>query len=605
MSTGTSIGFTVSVSNPSGATVGTATGVTINDPLPGGPGINWSISPAYTGQGSCAITGAVGSQVLACALGSLAPGGAVSVHISSATTSASAGTYVNTATSSATNAGTLTSTATIVVEAPALTIKKTADATPVMPGTNMGFTIVLSNASTAGTGTATGVVINDPLPAGSGVTWSISPVYTGQGTCAISGAVGSQVLTCTIGTMAPGASVTVHITSPTIVASKGTYTNTATVTATNAPPGSSTAVIVVSPTISTVLTEKASAKKVASGASVTFTYTDTNTGSTPISNVTVSGSLCGAATLVKSSDGNKTILDPGATWTYTCTTTVTNTGSKTIKVTDVASANGTNTITLAPAPKETAQVKLKVTPAAGCGLSVTVSPNPLVETGSSQVDAVVQVEACASFAGDTVNIVSQQLGLACSTLTFGSLQPGAVAGLNSIQVTLDNDGNVTVGLTGTDCTPGSNLIEADLVRAPYLTATTTLVATPPSVTKPGVFGFPPNEVETGDTPASGTSDVYSVFYVETDPVYAETTVQITSPELFSRCLGGVTWTTNQGTFHGATATATLDNDGNAVFAFTGASCASGPSTVTADVVAGAHTTYSTTYTVLPPQVTPS
>jgi hypothetical protein len=354
-----------------------------------------------------------------------------------------------------------------------------------------------------------------------------------------------------------------------------------------------------------MLTEKASAKKASSGASVTFTYTEMNTGAIPISNVTVTGSYCGTATFVKSSDGNTTILEPGATWTYTCTITAANTGTKTLKVTDVATATGTNTVTLAPAPPETAKAKLKITPAASCGLSVMVSPNPLVETGSSEVHAVVQVEACASFAGDTVNIVSQQLGLSCLTLAFGSLQPGAVAGLNSIQVTLDNDGNVTVSVTGTNCTPGSNLIEADLVHAPYLTATTTLVATPPAVTTPGVFGFPPNEVETGDTTASGFSDVYSVFYVETDPVYAETTVQITSPELLSRCLGGVTWTTNQGTFHGATATATLDNDGNVVFSFTGASCASGTSTVIADVVGGTHSTYTTTYTILPPQITPS
>ena len=248
---------------------------------------------------------------------------------------------------------------------------------------------------------------------------------------------------------------------------------------------------------------------------------------------------------------------------------------------------------------------MKITPAKGCGLSVTVSPNPLVETGTSDVNAVVQVEACASFAGDTVNIVSQQLGLSCSALAFGSLQPGFTAGLNSIQVILDDDGNVTVSLTGSNCAPGSNLIEADLVKAPYLTATTTLVVMPPELTPTGVSGFPANEVETGDTTASGFSDVYAVFYVETDPVYAETTVQITSPELLSRCLGGVTWTSNQGTTHGASATATVDNDGNAVFAFTGSSCAAGTSTVTGDLLSGAHTTYTTAYTILPPQVTPS
>ena len=62
-----------------------------------------------------------------------------------------------------------------------------------------------------------------------------------------------------------------------------------------------------------------------------------------------------------------------------------------------------------------------------------------------------------------------------------------------------------------------------------------------------------------------------MFYVETDPTYAEATVDITSTQLLSSCLGGVTWTSNLGPSTGATAAATIDNDGNAVFAFTGSS----------------------------------
>jgi hypothetical protein len=240
-----------------------------------------------------------------------------------------------------------------------------------------------------------------------------------------------------------------------------------------------------------------------------------------------------------------------------------------------------------------------------CGISVTVSPNPLVETGQSQISAVVQVEACPGFAGDLVSISSSQLVDSCSSVAFGSLQPGPAPPFSSIEVTLDDDGNATVSLTGLNCAPGSSLIEADLTTAPYLTATTILDALPPTPTTVGVVGYPPNEVETGDTPASGNSDVYAVFYVETSPVYAEDTVDIDSAQLASRCLGGVTWTSNQGTFTGAMASATVDDDGNAVIAFAGAECASGPSTVTADVVGGTHATYSTTYTIEPPQVTPS
>ena len=51
------------------------------------------------------------------------------------------------------------------------------------------------------------------------------------------------------------------------------------------------------------------------------------------------------------------------------------------------------------------------------------------------------------------------------------------------------------------------------------------------------------------------------------------------------------------------AQALLDDDGNAVFGFFGKSCAAGTSEVIADVEAGTHPTYVTTYTVDPPAVT--
>jgi hypothetical protein len=77
--------------------------VTLNDPLPSGSGVSWSISPAYSGPGTCSISVAV-PRTLSCAFGNLNPGQSVSVHVTSATTAASAGTYANTATASATNA---------------------------------------------------------------------------------------------------------------------------------------------------------------------------------------------------------------------------------------------------------------------------------------------------------------------------------------------------------------------------------------------------------------------------------------------------------------------------------------------------------------------
>jgi len=249
-------------------------------------------------------------------------------------------------------------------------------------------------------------------------------------------------------------------------------------------------------------------------------------------------------------------------------------------------------------------------------ITVQIDPNPLVETGSSNVIAVVQVETSPSFAGDPVDISSSQLAAAC--------QGGVSLNLFPAAATLDNDGNATVYLYGTDCAPGPSVVEASLAVAPYYTALTTLNALPPVVTTPGVTVYPQTsgtvtggEVETGDTGSFlGGSYVYAVFYFETDPVYAGQTVEISSPELQDRC--GTEWdfvATPFSSFnksYGAgstiyssntTVAATLDDDGNAVFVFQGASCAAGSSEVIADVEAGTHPTYVTTFNVLPPQPT--
>jgi len=253
-------------------------------------------------------------------------------------------------------------------------------------------------------------------------------------------------------------------------------------------------------------------------------------------------------------------------------------------------------------------------------ITVQIDPNPLVETYQSDIVSVVQVETSASFAGDAVTVSSSQLSASCpGGTTFFSIALGATSGADSGTVILDDDGNATLFMAGEDCAPGSDVVEADLDVAPYYTALGTLVAEPPVVTTAGVSGFPTysgvvttGEVETGDTAASGNSDVYAVFYVETDPVYAEQPVEISSNELESRCgqgwvLGtlsnpGAAVSEPAGTV-GPPAVGFLDDDGNAVFAFAGESCAAGPSDVIADVMAGTHTTYTTVFNIVAPAPT--
>jgi hypothetical protein len=263
----------------------------------------------------------------------------------------------------------------------------------------------------------------------------------------------------------------------------------------------------------------------------------------------------------------------------------------------------------------------------GPQIVVTASPNPLVETGQSEIHSVIQVETLPSFAGDVVSISSSQLVASCLAVSYEDIQNGLPPHFSPDRTTLvlDDDGNATVLVDAIDCAPGTDVIEADLEQAPYLTALTTLTALPPAVTAAGVVGYPQPEVETGDTftginGASGDSDVYAVFYVEDSPVYAEQTVEIGSSQLEARCGGGWRWEAGNfgnvvfnnpfppvddtpGPNTGPEVHTTLDDDGNAVFAFKGISCAAGDSEVIADVEAGTHDTFTTNFTITAPEPT--
>jgi hypothetical protein len=252
-------------------------------------------------------------------------------------------------------------------------------------------------------------------------------------------------------------------------------------------------------------------------------------------------------------------------------------------------------------------------------VTVQVDPNPLVETDQGLVVAVVQVEASPSLAGDPVNIASSQLQAACGgAIFFLSLQNGGTTTVPSISIDnvgaiLDADGNATVVVDTRGCAPGPSVIEADLEVAPFATA---LAVGPPAVTSVGVTGYPTTSgavttgvVETGNTAASGDSDLYAVFYVETDPVYAEQPVEISSAQLEGRCIGGWLWggaggpLPGSGVNTGPPLQSTVDDDGNAAFVFMGSSCAAGSSQVVADVLAGTHPTYSATFTINAPTPT--
>jgi uncharacterized repeat protein (TIGR01451 family) len=233
-------------------------------------------------------------------------------------------------------------------------------------------------------------------------------------------------------------------------------------------------------------------------------------------------------------------------------------------------------------------------------------------TSGSQVHVVLQIHTKPGLANDSIVVDSTQLTFECSSVTYETLQGGSTAAprtsLNSIVVVLDSDGNAAVTVDAVNCAPGTAVVEAALTVAPFYDAQTKLTIDPPGVLKLGLTANPKTEVESGNTAASGESNIYSVFYVSAPPVWAGKKVEIESPQLEDRCGLGWRWEPNGGTAvngvppvnSNGTAVSILDDDGNASFVFKGSSCADGTSTVIADVLAGGGPSYKTTFKVTAP-----
>jgi hypothetical protein len=240
---------------------------------------------------------------------------------------------------------------------------------------------------------------------------------------------------------------------------------------------------------------------------------------------------------------------------------------------------------------------------------VSASPNTFIEAGlgsqHSSVAFIITVECSPEFSEQYVEIYTPQLFNACQGQLrwYNPVTTAVVAGSESFDVSLDDDGNATaVVLGGPSCAASLDLIEADLTVAPYTTATTQVQIAAPSDTEPSVSALPAAAVED-----SITSSVATIFYVEFPSVYSEHQVVISDAELYDSCTGHrITWILpNSTTFtYGKSVTVTLDDNGNAfVVALAGPSCAAINTLVQAELVGPPYTTYTSQFTVLSPRVT--
>jgi uncharacterized repeat protein (TIGR01451 family) len=211
---GDPIGFTVEVKN---AGTGAATGVNLSDPLPAGSGsgVTWAIDTSVGTPSQFVLSGAKGSQTLSLESSTLPAGADYKVHVTAQTSETECGTYDNTATlttGNANNPDPASAAESCVYRVDLQVTKSGTPPTQELGQGNITWTMVVTN---NGPDNDTGVKISDPMPPGNTYVSST----TTQGTC-----TGGAILTCDIGPMAAGASVTITlITTPSMV---GTQTNT-------------------------------------------------------------------------------------------------------------------------------------------------------------------------------------------------------------------------------------------------------------------------------------------------------------------------------------------------------------------------------------------
>jgi uncharacterized repeat protein (TIGR01451 family) len=202
-----------------------------------------------------------------------------------------------------------------------LAVTKTASPDPVESGTSLTYTITVDN---LGGGDATGVILTDDLPA----EVTLDTVIPSQGTC-----TAVDPVTCDLGIILDGGSATVAIEVTVDAAADGMVSNTATVSADQPDPDllNNTGATDVLAGLRDLQLSKTVSDPVlyAPGGPVTYTLEVQNTGTDPMSGVSITDPSCSPVDPVLSGGFNAGdldtdgLLDPGTeTWRYTCDATI-------------------------------------------------------------------------------------------------------------------------------------------------------------------------------------------------------------------------------------------------------------------------------------------
>ena len=266
----------------------TATGVIVTDPLPAG--ITFTSGSAT--QGSITAAG----QNITASLGTLVSGATATITVITHVLPTTVGLLTNTATVSASetetnpanNADTETTLVNPLVD---VLITKADSPDPVVAGQTLTYTLVVTN---NGPSTATGVTVNDPLPAN----LTFVSGSSSRGTVSQS----NGTVTANVGTLASGASATITLVGTVSPTARGSLSNTATVTVTetDSNPANNTdtepTTIIASTDLAVIKTD--TPDPVLAGSQLTYTIRITNNGPSTATGVTLSDPLPAGVTFV-------------------------------------------------------------------------------------------------------------------------------------------------------------------------------------------------------------------------------------------------------------------------------------------------------------------
>lgn len=438
---GNNLTYTITVTN-NGPSV--ATGVTLTDTLPA------TLTPVSNtiSQG----TASFGGQTYTANIGTLNPGQSVTATIVATVIGTASGVISNTATASSTqtdsnNANNSATDTTTAQRQTDLRIAKSDSPDPVIAGNQLTYTIIVNN---DGPSTASGVTVTDVLPAG--VTFVSASTTAGT----VANAAGT--VTGTIGTLASGGSATITIIASVDPATRGTITNTATVTGaetdTNNANNSATTTTTANGSVDVSIVKADSADPSIVGNTLTYTLTIQNNGPSTATNVVITDILPAGLTFssattsqgtVSNSSGTVTAnlgnLAPTATATVTIVTnpsssitqqTITNTATVASAETDTNTANNTST-----------QSTVVYALASLSGFSyIDANRNGVKDTGELPIAGVIITLSGTNFLGSSVS--AQATTNSSGQYNFTNLAPGTYT-LQQTQPTGFQDGASSVG----------------------------------------------------------------------------------------------------------------------------------------------------------------